>query len=413
MMLAVPHVACLQERPKPLWQITKPGPGDYAAVWFDTSISNLRSIITQQRSFSLFAAARLLAIIDGENQRDFILQHITTPVPTTRTGNWGSYFSYHVIRGYLGEEEKAIEGMETIVNFFGSTDDYSMMAIFRLAEAGRLEYFETVQEAFYTNNLKEDAVIALGIYGQDQRYRDQARYLLVQALSETEDDLIIDHAAQSLAKFDEPTLVNTLHDRFNSSNGELKWKMFFELSNYDPEGQPERLMEAVPSEPDENIRSDYFPIYTSIVKGKASKRYLQPFFIKFVLDWLEQEPSSLVSKHVKTVFYDAYIPLPPPDTVTIDAMLGNLIGITAEASNYNWIGTFENFVTELDVHLDAAQVAISAQDWPWAISELSSFRDKVQGAYDDPQETRFTTIDGYKFLYYNAQYIIDRIEEQI
>ena len=82
-----------------------------------------------------------------------------------------------------------------------------------------------------------------------------------------------------------------------------------------------------------------------------------------------------------------------------------------------WLGD-ANFVKELDNGLDNAKKHLANKDSVNAYKEVQTFQDKVNSQYektvDDqkkgkPRDKRFVTVEGWKFLYYNAQYIMDRL----
>ena len=102
---------------------------------------------------------------------------------------------------------------------------------------------------------------------------------------------------------------------------------------------------------------------------------------------------------------------------TVLASMDTLISIKHRSFSMGWLGD-ANFVKELDNGLDNAKKHLANKDSVNAYKEVQTFQDKVNSQYektvDDqkkgkPRDKRFVTVEGWKFLYYNAQYIMDRL----
>jgi hypothetical protein len=104
-------------------------------------------------------------------------------------------------------------------------------------------------------------------------------------------------------------------------------------------------------------------------------------------------------------------------TITIDLTvitpISNLIGYldstVTRVHDSLWV-TNETFVTYLDSNLIAARNYIVAGDSNNCARQIKLFQQKVDSAYKDSlNPNRHVTIEGWKYLYYNAQYILDRL----
>lgn len=92
-------------------------------------------------------------------------------------------------------------------------------------------------------------------------------------------------------------------------------------------------------------------------------------------------------------------------------LLDTLISIKHRAFGKNWIGD-HTFINELDNGLDNARKHLARGDTANCAKELESFQNKVKREYDKkatPGGRRFVTEDGYKLLWFNALYIVDRL----
>jgi WD40 repeat protein len=105
-----------------------------------------------------------------------------------------------------------------------------------------------------------------------------------------------------------------------------------------------------------------------------------------------------------------------PDIILLDT----LVSLKHQAKSKSWLAD-KNFVDELDNHLDNAQKHLAKDDSVNARKEIEKFQEKVDKEYqktaDDhkkgkARDKRFVTEDGWKLLYFNAQYIIDRLPEK-
>jgi hypothetical protein len=113
----------------------------------------------------------------------------------------------------------------------------------------------------------------------------------------------------------------------------------------------------------------------------------------------------------------SYQPPRPPVSTPLLYMVDSLRSFIDEVSSFDWLGD-KPFVNELDNGLVNAKKHLAKGDSVNAYKEVQTFQDKVNKEYektvDDPKkrkprDKRFVTIEAWKFLYYNAQYIMDRL----
>jgi hypothetical protein len=103
-----------------------------------------------------------------------------------------------------------------------------------------------------------------------------------------------------------------------------------------------------------------------------------------------------------------------------NVLLDTLISLKHQAITAGWL-VDRNFLNELDNHLENAQKHLARGDSVNARKEIEKFQEKVDKEYqktsDDQKkgkapDKRFVTEEGWKLLYFNAQYIIDRLPEK-
>ncbi|HXG38334.1 MAG TPA: hypothetical protein VNL36_06165 [Bacteroidota bacterium] len=112
---------------------------------------------------------------------------------------------------------------------------------------------------------------------------------------------------------------------------------------------------------------------------------------------------------------------PVPSLITpVSVLLDSLISYKHQVAALGWLGD-KNFVNELDNHLENAQNHLVRGDSVNCGKEVEKFQEKVQKEYDKtiddqkknkPRDKRFVTVEGWKFLYYHAQYLLDRLPKR-
>ena len=83
-----------------------------------------------------------------------------------------------------------------------------------------------------------------------------------------------------------------------------------------------------------------------------------------------------------------------------------------DLQDYQWLGDL-TFSNELKNILTSAKTNLQAGDSLACGVPVKAFQDLVDNVYKDSlnADSRFVTIEGWKFLYWNAQYILDRLPE--
>jgi len=100
----------------------------------------------------------------------------------------------------------------------------------------------------------------------------------------------------------------------------------------------------------------------------------------------------------------------PPDSVLVLARLDSLISTKHEIAGYNWVSD-GNFVNYLDSLLTNARNHLTSGDSNNCARQIKVFQQRVDEEYRDSLDgdTRTINLEGWKFLYYNAQYILARL----
>jgi len=397
---------------QPLWNL-KVSDDLIVCVGGDTSISTLYDILetdSLKNDLIYGCAAELLSIYQGENAKDFILDKLRFWINKNDPNfSWNNYFCFQRLAGFLGENS-AIWGMDTIINF---SDDINLRknAIGYLAQAGYLEYYDTVKSYFFNQSTETDGILLLGEYGKDDRYKNEVKLLLSKVVQDSTTDLKVYLATKGISKFDSVYAVQLLNERFRNSSGTLRRNLFEYLSILDPNNQMERSRWAIPQEPDENLRVDYIPLIYSDSSYEGLKEYLSPTWINFMGSWLSNETSYLIKVLlIKNIM--EFIPQRIDTNSYIEDNLNFLNNLIDSVQYFNWLGDI-TFSNELKNILTTAKSNLQNGDSLACAVQVKLFQDLVDDVYKDSLNTdpRFVTIEGWKFLYWNAPYILDRLPE--
>ncbi len=105
-------------------------------------------------------------------------------------------------------------------------------------------------------------------------------------------------------------------------------------------------------------------------------------------------------------------PLYPPSFNNLFEQFDYFKNLCDSLLSYTWLGDL-TFSNELKNILTTSQTNLQVGDSLACRVQVKAFQDLVDNVYKDSLNTdaRFVTIEGWKFLYWNAQYILDRLPE--
>ncbi len=141
------------------------------------------------------------------------------------------------------------------------------------------------------------------------------------------------------------------------------------------------------------------------------KEFATPSNYAAVKNYLEVEQNQIARSNIE-VALDFFVPKPPDNLNSVVEELNNTSSLCDTLLEYNWLGevTFSN---ELKNILTTAKSNLQNGDSLACRVQVKTFQDLVDNVYKDSlnSDPRFVTIEGWKFLYWNAQYILDRLPE--
>jgi hypothetical protein len=384
----------------------------------DTSIEYLKSVILNEYSSQIDyeIAAFYLAYYHKDSELQWLQSNLNT-IPITDkstpiyTMKFQKFVTDIIIKGYLGDQS-AIVALQSAIDSMNYIVD-KIIADRYLSEAGIYNNFDLIKNAFLDSNYRVYSLQGLRTYANNPQYRSEVISLLSEAIVNSTNANELSNYTYSLYWIDRDLTVELLDQKFQELSGWDRQSLFIDLYKFDPINQPRRSMWAIPLEPDENLRAYYIPFYPSIESGIYPKVYLQPYWINFLKSWYQTESSANIKDDIIWFIYD-FKPLSinTDSSITIIDQIEYLKLQVDSVLNYTWLGDI-TFSNELKNILTTAKTNLQAGDSLVCRVQVKAFQDLVDNVYKDSlnADPRFVTIEGWKFLYWNAHYILDRLPE--
>ncbi|GJQ43310.1 MAG: hypothetical protein HND39_10615 [Ignavibacteriota bacterium] len=197
-----------------------------------------------------------------------------------------------------------------------------------------------------------------------------------------------------------PVLVNSFRNEPDDASRILSLWLLFVI---DYSELPELMRERLVQEP--------VPSYRYIIADSLLKEFGTLQNYRFVKEYAVNESDEVTRSLIENEV-EIFVPVPPDSTkLTLD-LLDNLINYVDSVLTYTWLGDL-TFSNELKNILTTAKTNLQNGDSLTCRVQVKTFQDLVDNVYKDSlnSDPRFVTIEGWKFLYWNAQYILDRLPE--
>ena len=367
-----------------------------------------------QSAFLYDCAVTRLYYFHKETEGQFLLNNLNTQIDSATTplwaisSEWDKFYTDAYILGLLGAPI-AIEKMRVIAK--NANNSHRLFAIVHLAEAGVYDYYNFLKNEYYGDNEDPYILFLLSLYSRNESYKDEIKSILRNEVYSESDYFGVISKAHNLS-FIPGAQVEILDEFFRNKTGKERYDYFRDLGFYDKDGQPERSMFALQNEVNDTFRVEYLPSPDRIVSWNSiSKRYLEPNFVNFLTGLDISDPNSLIYQR-KEFFLLAFVPVPPDSAKPTIDLLDNLSNYVDSVLNIHLARRF-TLSNELQTILQSAKTNLQNGDSLACRVEVKAFQDSVDNVYKDSLNTdpRFVTIEGWKFLYWNAQYILDRLPE--
>ncbi len=396
----------------------------YQTLREDTSLTNLKNILLHREDNFLTLkysyAVRILTEKYAEQEKEFLLLNLMTIEDTIKLNRsdlnfyiWYNVFQIDMItRGFLGDNQ-AIQGMRYLRDNPETISTYNLGAIMYLAEAGIYEDYQTVITLTNSSDetLRKNAICLLKYFIKNPTFTEEIKNIFIPAIqskTNAEYDWFVNCCINGLASVDTTALTDALENGFNNSEGELRLWYFEEIRRYDKDRQPYLSKIALTSETNKDLIIRYLPEYYYVQTGRLSVNYANFDWINFISNYY----STLQNQKIKNIIsYDLKIFKPINNSnLNILEQILNLINTIDSVYTYTWLGVLQ-FKDELQSILQSAKTNLQNGDSLACREDVKAFQDSVDFVYADSlnQDPRFVTLEGWKFLYWNAQYILDRL----
>ena len=393
------------------WGPIKPNQYEMSFIWKDTSLIGLRNIILDNNSdpMKYLAAAKYLAYYHKESEQQFLLDNLNTQIDSTNTPDkiywsWSKFYTDKLIRGYLGDSN-AIAGMDTIFRNQQPFNNFKEQAIANLAEIGifNREYFD-----YSKTKLK----LLLPYYAYLNEYKEEIKTIYLNDINNAQDNTEIHFIlTYRLSRVDKEAAIQICWDKINQTSGVERQTFFYDLLSINPENEIQYTKQILLLEQDEYYRHKYFPDIIMINLGLRSTKFLSLDWVSFLEDYKNQESSEIILSMIDS-FRKNFYPQKPDSSATILEMIDHLINMTDSVFIYGWIGDMI-FKDELINYVQNARTKLQGTDSLGCGEEIRLYKNILYQVYKDSlnPDSRFVNIEGLNFLYWNAQYILDRLPE--
>ena len=159
----------------------------------------------------------------------------------------------------------------------------------------------------------------------------------------------------------------------------------------------------------ERIISDTSNSFKLLLTSSLTKNFSDPSTYVFLQEQinLENDPTLKQLMEIKII---KFLPIIPDSTISTSTMLDTLTSYTNQCYNYEWLKD-EIYKNELLTKLTNAENYLNAGDSLNCKTEITAFQNSVDLVYQNPKQNypKYVSDEGYKFLYYYAGYIIERL----
>jgi hypothetical protein len=244
------------------------------------------------------------------------------------------------------------------------------------------------------------------IYKHRPDYKTRAKQEMMTAMNNAEDEYAVFAYSLDLAQaFGEEEIPEMVQLFKTITNPQAKRGLLeFYFSRYEDKFDLDGLVkETLSAESNSELRLYLVKV---LLLGFAT-----PSDYEFVKNYYQTEPNDTIKSLIKFEV-ETFQPPPIDSTKSILEYISDLTDLSDSIYFYSWISDLA-FKAEIQSILQSASINIQNRDSLACRSEIKSFQDTVDYVYADSlnPDPRFVTLEGWKFLHWNAQYILDRLPE--
>ena len=235
------------------------------------------------------------------------------------------------------------------------------------------------------------------------QYEIKAKNELLRIASLAEEEDYSSSSVQYLSEYYQSSIIPELLNIYINNNYDmtrlkiLKYLNQFNYSDY------ENFLK-------QNFISD--STISDVIIEELLIKYSTPANFNFIITNMESALTPFYQNYYSYWIEDNYEPNPPQSLTNILEFLDYTNSLCDTLPIYAWLGDL-TFTNELKNILTTAKANLLSGDSLTCKIQVKSFQDLVDNVYKDSlnPDPRFVTIEGWKFLYWNAQYILDRLPQ--
>jgi len=276
---------------------------------------------------------------------------------------------------------------------------YTFEILFELNDFTRINTFFNLLDS--TEDYR-DAYAGLMVLAGTSTYKERAREYLLQAMfSSNDNNNSRGYAFSSYEKAFGADEIMKIHERIikNIKSNILSYFVFYYVLKYDAPDMLSLLKERLAV--DTSVTCRY------IISRAIILKYHNPVNIDFLKQTTNNDP--LLKKEFESWFQEQE-PIVINKDINAIQLTDSLIIYHTQCKSLNWLGD-AIFSSQLQTLLNEARTKLNSGDSLGAAISVKQYQAIINTAYADSlnNNTKFVTADGYKFLYYYPQYILERL----
>jgi HEAT repeat protein len=305
------------------------------------------------------------------------------------------------------DDPRGVAALDSVIQWTGQRTQVNVRrkveAIEAFARKGVYDYVDTLISSYFYivsgGGINGDLISAMHLYAANPLYHDRILSAHMEAFP-IASNLNKTGVLEFIYNLDSPVGDQFLMTVLRSDTSKVSRAVALMCLVERPSAELDAFaIQAVRSEQDTSLRR----ALNNYLRNKRS-----PFVVKTIEELLSSE-TDVYLLSVMNFYLKTFRPRVPAVSSPVVSLIDSLRFLKDTLFTYAWLGN-ESFASELDSNITLAGNKIAAGDSVSCAREIKKLQEKVVAAHDNPiAGVRFVTEEGYRFLYYNAQYLLDRL----
>jgi len=321
----------------------------------------------------------------------------------------GSDKSYEYTKAFLDSLDNSTSEKYNNCGYKLGTKVEAIYLLYKMNDFSRVdEVFELLDKDKANDRLLPYSIQLLPyIYKNIPSHKERAKQELINAVRNSTDEYAIFSSTLDLTQAFGEEELDTMIELFKTLTVPQAKRAILQLyftkvkDKFDLRGL---LQETLPVETSSMLRLYYIKV---MLRGFSTTADY-----KFVQDYLKNNPYDSLSTLINSEL-NRFISY-PPKTVSTLTMLDTLTSYTKQCYGYEWLKD-EAYKAELLNKITNAKTKLNTGDSLGCRTEVASFQSSVNQVHQDSVGSypKYVSNEGYKFLYYYAKYILERLPEPV